>query len=63
MTLAELQSRMSNAEFELWMAYEVIRNDSCPNCGVEPREMMDYTYVEVKCPTCDTKYGKTRRRE
>lgn len=57
-----MQSRMSNAEFELWMAEEMIRNDACPNCGVEPRDMMDYDYMTIKCPTCDTSYGKTKRR-
>jgi uncharacterized Zn finger protein (UPF0148 family) len=61
MTLAELQNRMSSAEFEAWLALAMLREDECPNCGVEPRDMMKFNYGEVKCPVCHSSYGKIRR--
>lgn len=61
MTYAELQARMSNAEFELWLAEDILRSDECPACGVEPRELMDFEVEDVKCPVCKNKYGKVRR--
>ena len=61
MTLAELQNKMSSAEFEVWMALAMLREDECPNCGVEPRDMMEFNYGEVKCPVCNSHYGKIRR--
>jgi transcription elongation factor Elf1 len=61
MTLAELGQRMSNAEFELWMAEEILRNFECPNCGHEAKDMNEVELVEVKCPICYTKYGRTRK--
>ncbi len=61
MTLAELGTRMSNTEFELWMAEEILRQFECPNCGHEARDMNEYMLVDVKCPICQTKYGRTQR--
>jgi len=61
MTLAELGQRMSNAEFELWVAEELVRSVECPNCGHEAKDMIHVEMVEVKCPICDTKYGRTRQ--
>lgn len=61
MTVAELQRRMSNAEFELWMAEYDIRGDECPYCGVEPRDMEEWEQHKVTCPVCKNDYFKTRR--
>lgn len=60
MTLAELGQRMSNAEFELWVAEELVRSTECPNCGHEAKDMVNTVMLEVKCPICDTKYGRTK---
>ena len=60
-TLEELSARMSNQEFELRMALEMIRQDECPNCGVEPRDMMEYGTQEVHCPVCKNNYHKVRK--
>lgn len=61
MTLAQLQSTMSNDELELWMAEESLRNDECPMCGVNPRDALkEVRYDELTCPNCKAKYGKTR---
>ena len=61
MTLAEMQQRMTAAEFELHVALSMLRQDECPNCGVEPRDLMEYNYGEVSCPVCKQTYGKVRR--
>jgi len=61
MTLAELGERMSNAEFELWHADDLLRADECPFCGVEPRDLMEFQVDDVKCPICKHKYGKIKR--
>jgi uncharacterized protein (DUF983 family) len=60
MTLAELGTRMSNTEFELWVADEMLRQFECPNCGHEARDMDSFVQVEAKCPICDTKYHRTK---
>lgn len=60
MTLAELSAKMSNAEFELWMAEDAVRQDECPNCGIEPRDIGKYSTYEIKCPTCKTTYFRVR---
>lgn len=60
MTLAELSEKMSNAEFELWMAEDTLRQDECPNCGIEPKDIGKYTAHEIKCPTCKTTYFRIR---
>jgi uncharacterized protein (DUF983 family) len=60
MTYAELQAKMSNQEFELWMALAMARADECPNCGREPREMTEWITHEIKCPICDHEYEKVR---
>lgn len=59
-TLEELSEKMTNQEFELHMALAMLKNDECPNCGVEPRDMGEFTVVEVKCPVCRQTYHKTR---
>lgn len=56
-----MQSRMSNAEFELWLSEEALRADECPFCGTEPKELMEYEVHDIKCPVCKNKYGKVRR--
>ena len=61
MTYAEMQARMSNAEFELWLAEEALRSDECPFCGTEPRDLMEFQVDDIKCPVCKNKYGKVRR--
>lgn len=60
MTYAELQRRMSNQEFELWMALAMVRSDECPNCGREAREMTQWVTHEIKCPICTHKYERVR---
>lgn len=60
MTYAELQSKMSNQEFELWMALAMVKSDECPNCGRRADEMMKVHTVEVKCPICKYQYDKVR---
>lgn len=60
MTLAELGQRMSNVEFELWIAEDGLRSVECPNCGHEAKDMMHVQMVDVKCPICSTKYARTR---
>ena len=59
MTLAEMSSKMSNAEFELWVALAAKRANECPNCGHEANEMMEYEQVKMHCPICATDYHKT----
>jgi Zn finger protein HypA/HybF involved in hydrogenase expression len=61
MTLAELGERMSNAEFEIWLAEEDLRADECPFCGTEPRDLGEYEVQDIKCPTCKHTYGKIRK--
>jgi len=61
MTYAELQARMSNAEFELWLAEDLLRSKECPSCGVEPRDLMEFQVDDIKCPVCKNKYGIVRR--
>lgn len=61
MTLAELGERMSNAEFEIWLAEETLRADECPFCGVEPRDLGEYEMHDIKCPICKHTYGKLRK--
>jgi predicted Zn-ribbon and HTH transcriptional regulator len=59
MTYAELQARMSNAEFELWMALAHVRSHECPNCGHEAKEMMNFQLKHAKCPICKYEYHRT----
>lgn len=61
MTLAELEDRMTAAEFDIWKAEFGLRNDECPACGHEVRDMMDFSAHEVKCPICKTSYMKIRQ--
>jgi Zn ribbon nucleic-acid-binding protein len=63
MTLAELSEKMSNAEFEMWMAEDSLRRDECPNCGVEPRDIGKYVTNEIRCPTCKTTYFRVKSSE
>lgn len=63
MTYAELQARMSSTELELWYGYAMLKQDECPNCGVEPRDMMEYATVEVKCPVCKHQHARVRRHD
>lgn len=63
MTYAELTSKMSSAEFELWMALAQVRSTECPSCGHEARELMEWDIVEVKCPVCKHTYGRVKRLE
>lgn len=59
MTLAELQDRMTAAEFEVWKAEESLRAHVCPNCGLEPRDMADgWGVAKMKCPFCKTEYHR-----
>ena len=61
MTLAQLHTEMSSAEFELWMALAMVREDECPRCGVEPREMMNYKTAAFTCPVCGWEGERVRR--
>jgi hypothetical protein len=58
MTYAELSTRITAAEFEWWQGLAMLRQDECPHCGVEPRDLMDYEIREIKCPICREKYHK-----
>jgi len=60
MTYAELQAKMSNQEFELWMALAMVRGEECPNCGREARELMEWELHTIKCPICKHEYEKVR---
>ena len=60
MTYAELSTRMSNAEFELWMAEYELRSDECPGCGHTVKEIGQFSAFEVKCPICKVTYHKIR---
>jgi len=61
MTLARLEEELTDDELQLWMAEDEIRAVECPYCGVEPRDLMDYEYIELHCPTCKSKYHRTKR--
>ena len=61
MTYAELTERMSNQEFELWLAYEMLKSEQCPNCGLEARDLMEFELVPVRCPHCKNEYKRIRR--
>lgn len=63
MTYAEFQTRVSSTEIELWMAEYTIRGNECPFCGIEPRDMEDFSIHEIPCPVCKEKYKKVRRSE
>jgi len=59
MTLAELQEKMTAAEFEVWMAEETLRSRQCPNCGLEPKDMAEGAGVtKVNCPFCKFKFER-----
>lgn len=60
MTLAELEERMTWAEFELWLTEYGLRSDQCPACGHEARDIGQYHSHTVKCPICKTDYMKVR---
>ncbi len=60
MTYAELQSKMSNQEFELWMALAHVKHDECPSCGRRADEMMDWDSQKVKCPICKYEYTRMK---
>lgn len=60
MTFAELQAKMSNQEFELWMALASIRSEECPSCGRKANEMSDWITVKAKCPICDYEYNRMK---
>lgn len=51
---------MSSAEFELWVALALQRAEECPNCGREPREIGQWEYLKLKCPTCAYEYARVR---
>lgn len=61
MTLAEMGQRMSSTELELRYALALLRQDECPNCGVEPRDMMDFETTKQHCPVCGHDYEKVKR--
>lgn len=61
MTYAELSARMSSTEMEMWYGLEMLRQEECPNCGVEPKELMEYTTVKVKCPVCKHESARVKR--
>jgi endogenous inhibitor of DNA gyrase (YacG/DUF329 family) len=46
---------------ELWIAYDMVKSEECPNCGVEPRELMEWEMVHVKCPICKQSHGRVKR--
>jgi len=59
MTLAELSSKMSSAEFEIWIAEAELKSHQCPSCGLEPRDMKDgISLQKIKCPFCKTDYNR-----
>lgn len=60
MTLSELEERMTASEFDLWMTEFVVRNDECPACGHEVRDIGAFHAYEVTCPICKTNYMKIR---
>lgn len=60
MTYAELSSKMSNQEFELWMALSMNRAEECPKCGRRADEMKDFVTVDVKCPICKFEYDRVK---
>ena len=61
MTLGEFSTRMSSAEIELRYALALLRQDECPNCGVEPIDMMEYETTTQHCPVCSHDYEKVKR--
>lgn len=61
MTYAELSAKMSSTELEIWFGLAMLRQDECPNCGVEPVDMMDYTTEPMKCPVCKHEHHKVKR--
>lgn len=63
MTLAELEDRMTAAEFDLWIVEYGLRAQECPGCGLEVRDMNEYVANEVKCPICKTTYNKILPRD
>lgn len=58
MTYAELTTKMTNAEFELWLGLAYARATECTHCGVDPRDLMKYSLNEIKCPVCHQMYHK-----
>jgi hypothetical protein len=60
MTYAELQAKMSNQEFELWMALAMVKSEECPSCGRRADEMMTTETLKVKCPICKFEYDRVK---
>lgn len=45
-------------ELVFWKGLQLVRRYECPNCGLEARDMMDYTTVPMSCPVCKTKWDR-----
>lgn len=60
MTLEQLSKQMSNQEFELHLALSMVKQDECPHCGVEPRDMNEFGVVSLRCPICKADYSRLR---
>lgn len=58
MTLAELGQKMSNVEFELWLSLSAKRQDECPHCGHEAKDLMDVEIIKMHCPVCKEDYNR-----
>lgn len=52
---------MSSAEFELWMGLQLLRQDECPECGVEPKDLMEFETVKFHCPVCNHDSFRVKR--
>lgn len=60
MSYAEMSEKVSNQEFELWMALAGVESEECPNCGRSAREIGQWVVEEQKCIFCDHKYQKVK---
>lgn len=63
MTYAEMSAKVSSTELELWFGLALLRQDECPNCGIEPRDLMDYTTETIRCPVCKHEHAKVKKFE
>lgn len=59
MTLSEMSGKMSNAEFELWLALAAKQQNECPHCGHEAKDLMEVEIVKMHCPVCKEDYNRS----
>jgi predicted Zn-ribbon and HTH transcriptional regulator len=45
-------------ELVFWKGLGLLRKFECPNCGLEAKDMHNFTTLPMKCPICKTQWER-----